>query len=312
MVVHAAVRACRAGATSSSPTSSWRPARPRRASSSRRCARSPARAAGARPGIDPGATEAVAVRLAPSRPRTAWCPGPPSGEEPPWQSRRSSRSTTSSASWSTASVSPRTTVVDDPQARFEDDGPRLAGLRRDPARDAAGVRVRRSPTRTPRGIDYGRGGDRVRQPAHGRGSAEMAAHTDNEVVIDAPLDFVWERMMDIERWPDLFTEYAKAEVIEQDGDRDPASASPRTPIPTTTARCGAGCPSGWPILRATRRSRGGSRPARSSSWTSSGPSPRTAAARGCGGVQDFSMKPDAPADDEQAEELHEQATRRSR
>ena len=46
----------------------------------------------------------------------------------------------------------------------------------------------------------------------------MAAHTDNEVVIDAPREFVWERMMDIESWPDLFSEYAKAEVIEEDGD----------------------------------------------------------------------------------------------
>ena len=46
----------------------------------------------------------------------------------------------------------------------------------------------------------------------------MAAHTDNEVTINAPRDFVWERMMDIESWPDLFTEYAKAEVIEEEGD----------------------------------------------------------------------------------------------
>ena len=47
----------------------------------------------------------------------------------------------------------------------------------------------------------------------------MAAHTDNSVTIDAPLDFVWERMMDIESWPNLFSEYAKAEVVEQEGDR---------------------------------------------------------------------------------------------
>jgi aromatase len=46
----------------------------------------------------------------------------------------------------------------------------------------------------------------------------MAGHTDNEIVIDAPRDFVWERMMDIESWPKLFTEYAEAEVIEEDGD----------------------------------------------------------------------------------------------
>ena len=46
----------------------------------------------------------------------------------------------------------------------------------------------------------------------------MAAHTDNEVVIGAPLELVWDRMMDIEGWPNLFSEYAKAEVIERDGD----------------------------------------------------------------------------------------------
>ena len=46
----------------------------------------------------------------------------------------------------------------------------------------------------------------------------MAAHTDNAVVINAPRDFVWERMMDVESWPNLFTEYAKAEVIEENGD----------------------------------------------------------------------------------------------
>jgi aromatase len=47
----------------------------------------------------------------------------------------------------------------------------------------------------------------------------MAAHTDNEVVIAAPRDWVWERMMNIEDWPNLFSEYAGAEVIEEDGDR---------------------------------------------------------------------------------------------
>ena len=46
----------------------------------------------------------------------------------------------------------------------------------------------------------------------------MAAHTDNTVMIEAPRPFVWERMMDIEAWPDLFSEYAKAEVLSRDGD----------------------------------------------------------------------------------------------
>jgi aromatase len=46
----------------------------------------------------------------------------------------------------------------------------------------------------------------------------MAAHTDNAVDVNAPLEFVWERMMDVESWPTLFSEYAKAEVVERDGD----------------------------------------------------------------------------------------------
>ena len=33
----------------------------------------------------------------------------------------------------------------------------------------------------------------------------MAAHTDNEVMINAPLDEVWERMNDVENWPNLFS-----------------------------------------------------------------------------------------------------------
>jgi aromatase len=37
-------------------------------------------------------------------------------------------------------------------------------------------------------------------------------------VIEAPLEFVWDRMMDVEGWPNLFSEYAKAEVTERDGD----------------------------------------------------------------------------------------------
>jgi aromatase len=46
----------------------------------------------------------------------------------------------------------------------------------------------------------------------------MPARTDNSVVIDAPLDFVWERMNDLENWPNLFSEYASVEVLEREGD----------------------------------------------------------------------------------------------
>jgi aromatase len=46
----------------------------------------------------------------------------------------------------------------------------------------------------------------------------MAAHVDNEVVIDAPMDVVWDMTNDIESWPDLFSEYGEATVLnERDG-----------------------------------------------------------------------------------------------
>jgi aromatase len=46
----------------------------------------------------------------------------------------------------------------------------------------------------------------------------MAGHTDNEVLIDAPLELVWAMTNDIENWPDLFSEYASAQVLEVRGD----------------------------------------------------------------------------------------------
>lgn len=46
----------------------------------------------------------------------------------------------------------------------------------------------------------------------------MAARTENDIVIDAPLDLVWDMTNDVESWPTLYTEYAKAEILERDGD----------------------------------------------------------------------------------------------
>jgi len=46
----------------------------------------------------------------------------------------------------------------------------------------------------------------------------VPGHTDNAIVIDAPRDAVWNAMNDIERWPELFSEYASAEILERDGD----------------------------------------------------------------------------------------------
>lgn len=46
----------------------------------------------------------------------------------------------------------------------------------------------------------------------------MAGHTDNEVRIAAPLRLVWDMTNDIPAWPELFSEYAAAEVLETRGD----------------------------------------------------------------------------------------------
>lgn len=47
---------------------------------------------------------------------------------------------------------------------------------------------------------------------------EPAAHTDNSVIIDAPMALVWEMTNDVASWPALFSEYAAAEILEKDGD----------------------------------------------------------------------------------------------
>ncbi|WP_051094359.1 MULTISPECIES: SRPBCC family protein [unclassified Streptomyces] len=48
--------------------------------------------------------------------------------------------------------------------------------------------------------------------------ASSAGHVDNSVVIAAPYDLVWEMTNDIPSWPELFSEYASAEVLGRDGD----------------------------------------------------------------------------------------------
>ncbi|WP_440103932.1 SRPBCC family protein [Streptosporangium sp. H16] len=46
----------------------------------------------------------------------------------------------------------------------------------------------------------------------------MAGHTERAIVISAPPDLVWRMTNDVELWPDLFSEYAKAEIIHREGD----------------------------------------------------------------------------------------------
>lgn len=45
----------------------------------------------------------------------------------------------------------------------------------------------------------------------------MAGHTDNAVVIAAPMELVWEMTNNVESWPDLFSEYSAAEILGRDG-----------------------------------------------------------------------------------------------
>ncbi len=45
----------------------------------------------------------------------------------------------------------------------------------------------------------------------------MAGHTDNAIVIDAPMDLVWSITNDVPNWPSLFSEYASAEILKREG-----------------------------------------------------------------------------------------------
>ncbi|GAB3128566.1 SRPBCC family protein [Streptomyces calidiresistens] len=44
------------------------------------------------------------------------------------------------------------------------------------------------------------------------------ASTDNRIVINAPMDLVWDMTNDVESWPRLFSEYSRAEILGRDGD----------------------------------------------------------------------------------------------
>jgi len=46
----------------------------------------------------------------------------------------------------------------------------------------------------------------------------MAGHVDSAVLIDAPLDLLWDMTNDVEGWPELFSEYSATEIIDQRGD----------------------------------------------------------------------------------------------
>jgi aromatase len=125
----------------------------------------------------------------------------------------------------------------------------------------------------------------------------MSAHTDNEVVIAAPLELVWEVANDVERWPELFAgEYAAAEVLERTDDR--------VRFRLTTAPGSGGATYQWVSERCLDRARG----TVSARRLEPGPfryvhlfQSFTAVEGGTRlrWVQDFEARPDAPFTDEE-------------
>ncbi|MEV7389435.1 MULTISPECIES: SRPBCC family protein [unclassified Streptomyces] len=47
----------------------------------------------------------------------------------------------------------------------------------------------------------------------------MTGHTQNEITIAAPVDLVWDMTNDVANWHQLFSEYASAEILEEEGNK---------------------------------------------------------------------------------------------
>lgn len=136
----------------------------------------------------------------------------------------------------------------------------------------------------------------------------MPARTDNAIVIAAPLDVVWETMMDVEGWPELFSEYAAAEVLERDGD------TIRFRLTTHPDAEHGGQVWSWisertadPATHTSRSHRIETGPFRymQIDWSFVAVDEGTQMRW----VQEFSMKPEAPADDAGAEDYMNRNTR---
>jgi aromatase len=133
--------------------------------------------------------------------------------------------------------------------------------------------------------------------------------TDNAVVVAASLDFVWDAMNDVERWPRLFSEYADATVLERDGD------TVRFRLTTHPDPEHDGAVWTWVSERTTDAATHTSHARRIETgpflymhidWSF------TPVAEGTEmrWVQHFAMKPDAPADDATAEDYINRNTRK--
>ncbi|GAA3882051.1 hypothetical protein GCM10022243_53280 [Saccharothrix violaceirubra] len=123
----------------------------------------------------------------------------------------------------------------------------------------------------------------------------MIGHTDNSILIDAPLALVWSATNDVANWPELFSEYASAEILSEvdgtttfrltlhpdDEGRVWSWVSERTPDPVTrTVRARRVEPGVFEFMEITWEYR------------------EVAGGVLLRWVQDFRVRPDAPIDDE--------------
>ena len=122
----------------------------------------------------------------------------------------------------------------------------------------------------------------------------MAGHTENEIVIAAPLDLTWEMTNDLESWPQLFSEYAAVEIMDREGDR--------VTFRLTMHPDEAGIIWSWVSERVTDREALTVNARRVETGPFEHMDIHWEYAEAPGGtsmrwVQDFAMKPDAPVDD---------------
>jgi aromatase len=134
------------------------------------------------------------------------------------------------------------------------------------------------------------------------------ARTENQIVIAAPLDYVWTTMNEIERWPELFSEYAEATVLEREGN------TVRFRLTTHPDEEHGGQVWSWvsertadPVNHTTSAHRIETGPFRymKIDWSFTTVDEGTLMRW----QQEFSMKPTAPADDAQAEDYLNRNTR---
>lgn len=125
----------------------------------------------------------------------------------------------------------------------------------------------------------------------------MPGHTDNSIVVDAPIDFTWTITNDVAGWPDLFTEYAKAEILTDD---DTGITFRLTMHPDENGQEWS-----WVSRRVPDRETWSVQAERvepgpfrfmNIRWTYEAEAPDRTRMRW---VQDFAMRPDAPVDDAQ-------------